>query len=146
MKKHFYFGWVLMMSGVLLSCGGANVKGEGDEGSDLYVSPTGKGTDGAGTKAKSFHSWLMRLPYSIQVNTIYLMEGTYRLFLSDQRWIPQRILLPSASASEMKTLMPEDQRQMALKPRLFLIFPDMTFQFSQSRIEFQHPVLARQGF
>ena len=133
MKKHFYFGWVLMMSGVLLSCGGANVKGEGDEGSDLYVSPTGKGTDGAGTKANPY-----TLAYAITLlhpgKTIFLMEGTYAYSY------PIKIdsttdLLPAASASEMKTLMPATKDD-GTEAKVIFDFSGMTFNSANRGLSF----------
>jgi hypothetical protein len=89
---------------VLAGCAAIGVKGEETTYTDLYVSPTGKGTDGAGTQANPYS-----LTYAITVlhpgHAILLMEGTYS-FNYPIKVDSTTDLFPAADATEIKTLMP----------------------------------------
>ncbi len=118
---------------LLVGCSTTAVKGEDAVLGDLYVSPTGKGTDGAGTKENPFN-----LAYAITLlhpgHTIYLMEGTYS-YSYPIKVDSTSDLYPASSASEMKTLTPEIKTD-GTEAKVLFDFSGMPFYSSNRGLTF----------
>jgi hypothetical protein len=99
---------------------------------DLYVSPNGNGTDGAGTRENPY-----TLQYAIQLlqpgHTIYLMAGTYK-YSSPVKIDQTTDLYPASSESEMKTLMPAITD--GIEDKVIFDFSGMSFYSSNRGLSF----------
>lgn len=102
-------------------------------GTDLYVSPDGKATDGAGTLENPYD-----LAYAIKQlmpgHTLYLMEGTYK-YGYPIKWDSTSDLHPATKEEERKTLRPLINKD-GTNAKVIFDFSNMSFNSANRGLSF----------